>query len=284
VSRVPIRPLIGFALAITAALAQEPKLAIVGASVQVVEDGAPAGDAHQFFPGETVYSSFLVSGFSKREKDDKQYLSLSHRIEVRDPIGVAVVAPATGTIADDLAPQDKNWQPKIRTSFALPPLAPKGTYKIHIAVKDEYSGATAEKVVEFNVEAREVAPSDTLIVRNFRFVRTERDDTALAVAAFRPGDTLWAKFDITGYRLAEGNRYEVSYGLEVFVEGGESVFKEPVAAEITEATFYPKRYIPGTISLTLNPDTAKGKYVLAVQVKDVLGGQEYETKHPFSIE
>jgi hypothetical protein len=264
--------------------AQAPKFAITGASVQVVEDGAPAPDSHQFFAGETVYCSFLVSGFTKREKDDKQYLSISHRVEIHDPNGIAVAPPAEGVTGTELAPQDKNWLPKMRASFTLPPLPPKGIFKIVIAAKDEYSGATTEKTLEFNVDAREVEPSETLLVRNFRFVRAERDDTALAVAAFRPGDTLWAKFDITGYRLGDGNRYEVSYGLEVFVDGGASVFREPVAATLTEATFYPKRYVPGTISLSLNPDAAKGKYSLSVHVKDVLGEQTCETRHPFSIE
>jgi hypothetical protein len=276
-------PLLAILLAAVAA-AQDPKFSVTGASIQVVEDGAPAGDSHQFFAGETVYCSFLVSGFTKREKDDKQYLSITHRVEVRDPKGVAVVKPVEGAVGTELAPQDKNWLPKVRASFMLPPLPLKGTYQLLLFVKDQYSGATAEKTLEFNVDAREVEPSETLVTRNFRFVRAERDDEALAIAAFRPGDTLWAKFDITGYRLGEGNRYEVSYGLEVLLPDGASVFKEPEAANLTEATFYPKRYVPGAISLRLNQDTAKGKYVLAVHVKDLLGGQMYETKHPFSIE
>lgn len=282
-TRKRLLPHIAFVLA-AAGGAQTPKLAVTGASIQVVEDGAPAGDSHQFFAGETVYCSFQVSGFTRREMDDKQYLSVSYRVEVRDPKGVPAVQPMEGAVGTELAPQDKNWLPKMRVSFMLPPLPVKGTYKLQIAVKDEYSGATAEKALEFDVDAREVEPSDALVLRNFRFVRTEQEDEGLAIAAFRPGDILWAKFDITGYRLAEGNRYEVSYGLEVLLPDGESVFKEPEAANLTEATFYPKRYLPAAISLRLNQDTAKGEYVLRVLVKDVMGGQECETRRPFSIE
>ena len=34
-------------------------------------------------------------------------------------------------------------------------------------------------------------------------------------AVYQPGDTLWAKFDITGYKFGENNRFSVDYGLAI---------------------------------------------------------------------
>ena len=53
------------------------------------------------------------------------------------------------------------------------------------------------------------------MVRNFRFLRTEEDAEPLKIASYRPGDTVWARFDITGYKMGPGNQRDVAYTLTV---------------------------------------------------------------------
>ena len=84
-----------------------------------------------------------------------------------------------------------------------------------------------------------------MIVRNFRFLRNEDDEKPLPVAAYRPGDSVWARFDMTGYKLGDKNQVDIEYGLTVLREDGSVAYTEPQAANQKIQTFYPQRYQPG---------------------------------------
>jgi len=267
-----------------ASAAEEPKtrLAITDTNLHQYEDGPSLQSNHYFVTGELVFVSALFGGYHKTDTDP-QRIRLSYEIDAFDPEGVKVVATHSGKIDTQLAPQDKNWQPKVRHSFAIPPLADPGTYKLKISLKDELNSATASREITFSVRGHKVEPSATLIVRNFRFLRAEQDTNPVTSAAYRPGDPIWARFDITGYKLGDANRYSVAYGLEVF-RGGESMYQEPLAAEKTEESFYRNRYMPGVININPTPDIAKGDYTILLRIEDRLGGQKYESRHVFHIE
>ena len=141
---------------------------------------------------------------------------------------------------------------KVRQQVLLPPLAGSGAYKITLQVTDDLdSAAMTSQEIPFEVRGRDVAPSDTLVVRNFHFYRGEEDREPLAVAAYRPGDTLWARFDITGYKLGAGNAVDVDYGISVLSPSGKALFTQDKAAEEKSSSFYPKAYVPGSMNLNL---------------------------------
>ena len=94
-------------------------------------------------------------------------------------------------------------------------------------LSDELAKANIEKTAVFHIQGRDVAPSDTLIVRNFRFLRAEDDTKALQIAAYRPGDAVWARFDMTGYKLGDKNQVDIEYGLTVLREDGSVAYKQP---------------------------------------------------------
>ena len=129
-----------------------------------------------------------------------------------------------------------------------------------------------------------VEKSDKLVARNFRFQRREEDAAPLTQPNYRPGDTVWARFDMTGYKIGEQNAFDVAYGLEVLrASDQKSMYAEPNAAREKDATFYRKRYLQGALSLNLNKDLARGDYVVILRVRDELGGQAYEERHTFSV-
>ena len=140
------------------------------------------------------------------------------------------------------------------------------------------------KAAVFHIKGRDVAPSDTLVVRNFRFLRNEDDVKPLPVAAYRPGDSVWARFDMTGYKLGEKNQVDIEYGLTVLREDGSVAYTEPQAANQKIQTFYPQRYQPGELNLNLAKDQPLGKYTIVLAVRDNLGQQMYETRETFSVE
>jgi len=262
-------------------------LAVVDPVLSEVEDGAPAGSSHQFLPGEIVHLAFRVQGYKREEKqDERRFLKLNWRVELRDAAKRLVVQPATGKIDSELTEQDKDWKPKQHWQALLPPLMASGDYQLTITLADEYAAKETSRTLTLPVKGYDVEPSRELIVRNIRYYRTEPDgqQPPLEQPAYRPGDTVWAQFDITGFRLGELNRFELSYGIEVFRANGQSLYKEEEAARLAEANFYPKSAVPGAFSLKLTPDLAKGPYTVILRVRDLAGNQTYETKTSFTVE
>jgi hypothetical protein len=274
-------------LALEAGAADTPvKITIHETALHQFEDGPALQSNQHYMAGELVFVSARFSGYTKYAKsdDEKPRVKLTYTWESLDPEGVPVVEAVNGSVDTELSPQDKDWMPKVRHDFPLPPLADPGNYKIVLTVKDEYNSATQRKEIPFTVRGHIVEPSGTLTVRNFRFLRTEDDAVPLPTPAYRPGDAVWARFDITGYKIGEKNRYSVSYGIEVLRDGGELLYREPVAAQQAEESFYRKRYMPGVVNVNPSADIAKGGYAILVRVDDRLSGAKHESVHKFRIE
>ncbi|MBV9768469.1 MAG: hypothetical protein JOZ32_02760 [Bryobacterales bacterium] len=270
-----------------AAASPSSPLSIVHAVFAASEDGPPEAADEYFVPGETLYFSCQAEGFRKIDKRDdypKQNVSLKFQIEVRDKNGVLLKPIQDGKIETTVTTEDKQWRPKLRETIVVPPLADTGEYAVLVKLSDDLAAATVEKRAEFHVKGRDVAPSDTLIVRNFRFLRNEDDDKPLEIAAYRPGDSVWARFDMTGYKLGDKNQVDIEYGLSVLREDGSVAYAEPQAANQKIQTYYPQRYQPGELNLNLGKDQPPGKYTIVLSVRDNLGRQLYETRETFSVE
>ncbi len=275
-------PWLALALAAAALAAPAPRrLAVVGPALHQYEDGPAVPASYSYAAGDTVFLSFRISGYQPSEKDQ---VRLGYQVEALDPKGLPLAPPSTGKVDAELADEDKDWMPKARFSVLVPPSAASGAYRIRIQVKDELGGADASGEISFAVRGHPVEPSDTLVLRNFRFLRGEEDGPPLPVAAYRPGDTLWARFEITGYKLGEKNRYQVEYGISVLRPSGEVLYTQPSAASEKDETFYPTRYVLGALSLNLDANLAKGEYVLMVTAKDLIGNQTAQTRRPFRVE
>jgi hypothetical protein len=278
-SRLVILPV--FAAILTSA---DSKLTIERPILSQSEDGVPVPTDSRFAPGDVVFFSCQVAGYTKLPKEDNFVVDLAYTIEVRDSKGLLIIPVETGKVASTLTSEDKKWLPKIRHTIALPPLADTDRFQVTVKVKDNLVNASGEATIPLLVEGREVAASDTLTVRNFRFLRTEEDKDPLQVPAYRPGDTVWARFDMTGYKLGEGNSFDVDYGLKVFRPTGEVTYDQPKAAEEKNQSFYPQRHTPGVLSLTLPADLKRGEYTVLLIVHDNMGSQTYETRQKFAVE
>ncbi|MDQ6701459.1 MAG: hypothetical protein M3Z36_14865 [Acidobacteriota bacterium] len=251
------------------------------AHIHQMEDGPPAAADTTFVPGETVYVSFQVEGY---RVSPEQKVHLSYRIDAVDPKGIRIVEPVESSVDAALAPEDKNWKPKARQSMLVPPIAPAGAYRVSIRVTDDLDHDTATQDVTFAVSGHHIPVSPTLSVANFGFFRAEEDPEPLKTAAYRPGDALWARFDIVGYKFGEGNSIQVSYGVAVLSSAGKTLYSQPEAALEKSFSFYPKPYIPGSMNLSLQPNMRPGEYAIVLTVRDVIGQQNFEAKHIFRVE
>jgi hypothetical protein len=268
------------ALGISAAPPKQFKAFDVG--IHQSEDGPLVEKGTTFVPGETLFFSCRLDGY---QSSPARKVSIEYRFAAVDPAGVPVMEPVTAKIETELALEDKDWKPKIRQTVLVPPLAESGVYKIQFSAKDVLSGAAAAAETTFEVRGHAVESSDSLVIRNFRFYRSGDDDAApLKLAAYRPGDTVWARFDITGYKLRAENQRDVAYTLAVSGPGGR-VLLAPRQPTVDQGTsFYPMKYLPCVISLTLQPDIRPEEYTITIVVEDRIGNQNYESKQTFRVE
>ena len=261
--------------------APTPKpLSIVKPALRQFEGGPPVEGG--FHTGDTVFFSFQIAGY---QVSPESKIDLAVRIEVFDPGGTPLVKPIEHPVATQVSAEDKDWLPIVREAVEIPPLALPGTYRIRAAVEDRLSKQSAKSETAVPVRGVQVESSDSLVVRNFRFLRSEDDRSPLASPVYRPGDAVWARFEITGFRYGEKNRVAVSYGVAILGPSGNQMYSQPQAALDEDAgSFYPKRYLPGVFSVTLNDKVPPGEYTLVLTLRDLAGNQTDESRHAFRVE
>jgi hypothetical protein len=262
-------------------------LTIVNAGIESAEDAPFVAPDYLFNPGDFVYLIFEISGYKAvgSEYNGPRHISLKYKAEPLDRNGVPLAAAATGTIEQEIGKEDKNWMPKRRASFLLPSYLARGTYHINVAVEDLLAKAKETKELLFNIAGPKIEPGSGLAVQRFRFERNEQDGPGLDVPAYRPGDTVWARFDMTGFKTGQGNAVDVAYGITVFRPNGTQLFEQKSAArEKVNGEFYPPQFVPGILSVTTTKDLSPGEYKLVVHVNDLLGQQRADFEQSFRVE
>ncbi len=264
------------------ASASAAELQVVRVAISDSDGGPPNAPTASYRPGDSLYFNCRIAGYSK-DKDEQ--VRLAYSVQAVDPRGVALSEAMKNSIKAEVAPQDKEWLPKIDTSIALPPMLFGGEYKIVVKVDDLIAKTSTEFTAPFRVRGREdIHPGDALSVQAFRFLRNEEDTRPAERAAYVPGDHLWAKFDITGFHYGAGNRIDVTYITSVVGPDGKTLWTQPKPAGEPSESFYPQAFISAEMGIELQAKIKPGAYTLVVQVKDAIGDQTCEIRQPFAIE
>src|SRR5262249_231238 len=127
-------------------------------------------------------------------------------------------------------------------------------------------------------------PAEALIIRNFGYYRSEDEPRALDSPVYRAGDTLFARFQIAGFKFGPGNAIEVAYGIAVLGPNGNVMYSQDPALEEKSASFYPRPFVDANMSLSLNAGTSAGQYTLVIKATDKVGSQNIEQRKPFRVE
>ena len=275
-----MRPLLILTI-LPALLSAVPALEIVSPILSQMDGGAPDPPGFEHGAGEVIFFSCRVAGYTK--SPDEQ-IQLRYSVQAFDPQGVPLDEIYQNEMKVEWSPKDKNWQPKIATSLELPPLAPPGAYKILVKVEDVLAKSNAELAFPFQVRGHAVEASDTLVVRNFRFFHDENGTQPLDKGLYHPGQGVWARFDITGFKFGDKNKVDVSYLTTVLAPSGKVLWTQPEPATEQTQSFYPKRYVPASMGISLTPTIHPGEYTIDVTVKDAIGGQSCESKYTFTVQ
>ncbi len=183
-----------------------------------------------------------------------------------------------------MSEEDKNWKPKIRLQLQLPAIAPPGNYTIRFEALDQQSHQTATGEVAFPVGGKGVEQSPALAIRNLGFYRAAEDPAPLKIPAYRPGDMLWVRFDMAGYRYGDQNSVDTGYDVEVLSPSGKQLFAEENAAVEKSQSFYPQPWVPATFNLSLDAKATPGTYKLIITAHDAVGNQMAVERTEFKVE
>ena len=238
----------------------------------------PIANDSVFAPGDTVNIAFNLKGYTESET---YRMKVSWKVTTNGPANLPFSPGSAGMFDKELAPEDEEWEPLVRYQAELPHHLPAGTYSILVEAKDELSGATAEGDLDVHVAGAPVVKSDALSVQNFTFSLTA-GGTPLQQAVFRPGATIFASFDITGYKLGEGNAYELSSRLDLLDAKGAQTYSFNPASE-KGASFYPRLSVPASVRFDLDPTIEPGIYTLVLTVTDVVGQQSLSAQEAFEV-
>jgi len=256
-------------------------LEVVRPIIAQSDGGVSSPPGFEHVAGETLFFSCRISGYAKTPEEK---VHVAYSVEAFDPKGLPLTEIYKNELVNDVAPQDKEWMPKIATEIQIPPLVGAGTYKVLIKIEDLVANTKAELSVPFEVRSKAVQPSDTLVARNFQFFRGEEDTQPIEKAVYGGGGALWAKFDIIGFKYGDKNRIDVSYVTSVLGPSGKVLWTQPEPAVEQSESFYPKRYVVASMGITLLAKTTPGEYKIAVTITDAVGKQTYETKQTFTVE
>ena len=249
------------------------------------EGGPPMPAPIEFLPGEQVVFRAKVGGFRVSETEYQRYaVWVSYEMSAVDFRGLPIGKLKKGEIKESVHKEDKDWYPTLDYLFLLPSMAEYGEAELRIKVRDEFSKREKTFVQKILVKGRKLPQMDSVGVISFGFYRRQEDVSALPAGVYRPGSTLWAKFDVAGYRIEEGNRFHVECDVQVRDAEGEVLFEQPSAISREESPDYPQRYVPGVFSLEIKPGTKRAAYSIAVIAHDRLAGTTQESVHSFSVE
>jgi hypothetical protein len=261
--------------------AMAAQLEIVRPLLSDTEGGAALPSGMAYSPGETMFFSCRIANY---QKTPEEKIHLAYSVQAFDSKGAPLAELFKNDIMEEVGPQDKGWMPRIATEIPIPPLIASGTYHIAVHVDDLVAMTKADVQVPFEVRGHKLAPSESLTIENLQFFRSEEDLHPLEKAAYRAGDAVWTKFDITGFRYGPKNKIDISYVVSVLDGSGKVLWTQPEATTEQSESFYPKLWIPASMSITTQKNTHPGEYGIAIQVKDGIGNQTFEAKGTFTVE
>jgi hypothetical protein len=256
-------------------------LEVVRPSIAQIDGGVAVPRGYEHVAGETLFFSCRIAGYAQTAEEK---VHVTYSVQPFDPKGVPLTEIYKNEMVTDVAPQDKEWMPKISTEIQIPPLVGPGTYTILVKIEDLVSNTKAELNVPFGVRSKSVEPSDTLTVRNFQFLRDEDDSQPMQKAVYKGGDAVWTKFDVIGFKYGDKNRIDVSYVPSVISPSGKVLWRQDKPEVEQSESFYPKRYMAASMGINLLKNTTPGDYTIAVTITDAVGKQTYETKQTFTVE
>lgn len=273
-------------LTFAAAAASAADLKIIDLTLRQFDGGPAWVPNYQPAAGESFAFDFRIDGIASIEGEFEDTFKLRFHAELLDEAGKPFAKPIDGAASGAITPEDKKkeWKPKLSGEFQLPPLLREQPATLQVTVEDLVAKSKIIAKRTITIEGPEIPSDAALSASNFRFLRSDADGEALAVAAYNQGDTVWGRFEIVGFAATPEGAVDLSYGLSVANSAGKVMYTQDVAAEEKKRFDYPPSYVPGIVSLQLQRNTPPGDYTIRLTVTDGNATKAVSSDHIFRIE
>ena len=249
-------------------------------------EGGPAWDSRQTArSGENLVFSFSISGLKIFETDNEEKkVRYEWTVQALDPKGIVLAEPLSGKQDAEILPEDKDWVPKVSGTIKLPDFLPPGSFHLAVSVRDTVANASAKGEFPFPVSGPSILSLDRFTIHDVRFFREESSTEPISPVAYRPGDTIWIRFQMSGFQRDSSKEVHLRYGYELKNPAGKVVFSQPDALEERKSYFYPPAYLPAFLSFTPDSKVPRGEYAVILTAQDSVSGQQAQSEQKFRIE
>lgn len=237
-------------------------------------------DNFGFASGMTVFLSFRVAGL--KPESELSLVSFEYVVEALDAIGTAWDVPIKGRVTRRIATEAIAPAPLVRATVKVPDYIYPANGKFRIRVTDRFSKREVSAEVVIPIRSELPKPTDVFSVANLGLYRRESDETPLKDATFRPGDSVWMRFLLTGFRWKD-REYDLSYGISILSRDKRVVLSAPDAAAESNSSPYQRPFVPALASIRLEGTAKPGDYILVVRAKDSISGTTAEASAAFRI-
>ena len=268
--------LTAFLLAAAAVAAEG--LEIVNPAVSDFAGGAAVSYDREFTAGQRVHLSFGASGFKSLADTGKIFLE--YTVEPVDCLGILFEKPLQGRL---IGATRRTESRPLRVEFMIPQAPRSGEGKFRVTVQDRIGEQVARTEIPFLIASSLPEPAGYFEVTGFKYFSSEYSDQPLDNPRFRPGDTAWGRFHLSGYGVVENNRYRLSYGVTLRDKASRVVFQEQQAVSESRESFYPRTHVPGVISVRLESTIRAGDYVLEIAAIDEIAKAKTWATFPLRV-
>lgn len=249
-------------------------------------DGGPAwGVGQTAQSGDLLVFSFAIAGLKTQEtENEEKKIRYEWTAKAVDPRGVPLAEPISGRQQAEILAEDKDWIPKATGTIKLPDFLPGGNFQILLTVKDAVGNVETKAAFPFPVTGPALSEGTDFSIGEVEFLRSEQSTEAISPAAYRPGDTVWIRFRLSGFSRNSAKEVDVRYGFEVVNAVGKVVFTQPVAVAEKKPYFYPPSYLPALLSFTPNSKVPRGEYSAVLLAEDAVAGKQIRSENKFRLE
>lgn len=249
-------------------------------------EGGPAWDVGQTVrAGDNLVFSFSIGGLKTFETDNEEKkIRYEWTAQALDPKGMALAEPLSGKQEAEILPEDKDWIPKVSGMVKLPDFLPGGAFRLSVSVRDAVANTSSKSEFSFPVTGPSISAPDRFAIENVRFVREESSTEPISPIVYRPGDTVWIRFQMSGFQGNTSKEIHIRYGYELKNPAGKVVFSQPEALEERRSYFYLPAYLPALLSFTPDSKVPRGEYAVILTAQDAVSGQQAQSEQRFRIE
>lgn len=231
-----------------------------------------------FEPGKEAFLQFRLGPVASNKQG---HVDTQVNFVVKDSQGRPLLEPVLLELKEPF-PGGGNGRGELPINFKLrlPAYVEGGDYIIEVVAIDRLGKQEIQDKIPFQVKGPKIPKGASLGVQDYRF---RGEEGVKAEPDYRPGETVYSKFNVLGFKLGEKNDVKLRLSLLVLDQKGQILLDRPNLLSIAEGFFYPPSYFPVNTRVNLAPGASAGNYTLNYSLHDEVAGTQMKFEKEFRV-